>query len=363
MAIIKAVNSRASIGHSINYITKNEKTDVRLIGGYNCTPGFALEEMKSTKKAWNKMEGRQYKHFIQSFPKDEKISLDEANQIARELVESFPKFQGYEVCYATHKDREHIHTHIIVNSVSFETGKKFNYSNKELQDMKDLSDHILMIHEKSICNKNKEITTFDMDSYRTIEKAAQGTYTSWMLNIMLAINKALSEADNKEIFCEILLNVGIHTEWQENKKYVVFSDQNGNKVRNKRLEKIFKINLSKGDMLNEFKRNCKQQRGSSGNYNRASETDNSRKGESRFTDAGECGTQRAVDEICSLFDEVSNIGKRYNVSERAEELSICQRNAAELTGKNESVGIKQSGDKRDNTNRDRKIHRGNGRTR
>lgn len=58
------------------------------------------------------MDGRQYKHFVQSFPKDEIISLEEANQIARELVESWPKFQGFEVCYATHKDREHIYTHI-----------------------------------------------------------------------------------------------------------------------------------------------------------------------------------------------------------------------------------------------------------
>ena len=67
MAVIKAINSRASIANAINYITKKEKTDEELISGYNCRGITALDEMKATKKAWNKTGGRQYKHFIQSF--------------------------------------------------------------------------------------------------------------------------------------------------------------------------------------------------------------------------------------------------------------------------------------------------------
>ena len=135
MAIIKAVNSRASIAHAIRYITQKEKTEDKLIGGLNCIPRYALEDMKRTKRAWNKMDGRQYKHFIQSFPPDEKITLETANEIAGKLVEQSSLFQGYEVCYATHRDREHIHTHMIVNSVSFEDGKKFRYSNRQLQEL------------------------------------------------------------------------------------------------------------------------------------------------------------------------------------------------------------------------------------
>ena len=143
MAIIKVVNSKASIAHAINYITKAVKTDIRLIGGLNCNPQTAITEMKATKNAWRKTDGRQYKHFIQSFSPDEEITLDEANQIAKELINQSNLFSGYEICYATHKDREHIHTHIIVNSVSFEDGHKFNYSNYQLQKFKNLSDEIL----------------------------------------------------------------------------------------------------------------------------------------------------------------------------------------------------------------------------
>ena len=104
MAVIKAVNSRASIANAINYITKKEKTDIRLIGGYNCRGINALAEMKATKNAWNKTDGRQYKHFIQSFSPNENISPEEAHKIAAELVESWNKFKGYEVCFATHND-------------------------------------------------------------------------------------------------------------------------------------------------------------------------------------------------------------------------------------------------------------------
>ncbi|MCD8239474.1 MAG: relaxase/mobilization nuclease domain-containing protein, partial [Clostridiales bacterium] len=152
MAIIKAVNSRASINTIIQYITNPVKTEERFIGTFNCRKNNILGDMRATKKSWNKMGGRQYKHFIQSFSPEENITPEEAHAIAEELVNSWDKFKGYEVCFATHTDRNHIHTHIVVNSVSYETGKKFNYSKRELQEFKDLSDKILIEHNKQICH-------------------------------------------------------------------------------------------------------------------------------------------------------------------------------------------------------------------
>lgn len=64
MAVIKAVSSRASIGHAINYVTKDEKTEEKLISGIDCSPQTAIDEMKATKEIWHKTEGRQYKHYI-----------------------------------------------------------------------------------------------------------------------------------------------------------------------------------------------------------------------------------------------------------------------------------------------------------
>lgn len=255
MAIIKAVNSKASIAHAINYITKAGKTDISLIGGFNCNPLTAITEMKATKKAWRKTDGRQYKHFIQSFPPDEEITLVEANQIAKELINQNDLFSGYEVCYATHKDREHIHTHIIVNSVSFEDGHKFNYSNYQLQQFKNLSDEILEKHNKSICQKNQEITDFNLKKYKPLEKAVKGEYKSWVLDVMLAINIVRKESINELDFIQKLNNKGYLVNWQETKKHITFIDKEGHKIRDKKLSETFKTELNKEVLINEFKRN------------------------------------------------------------------------------------------------------------
>jgi len=149
----------------------------------------------------------------------------------------------------------HIHTHIIVNSVSFENGKKFCYSKKELQDFKDLSDKILLKYDKSICKKNTEITTFNISEYKTLEKALSGKYESWILNIALAVNSAKQTAKSIEEFINILLQKDIKTEWKDSRKYITFKDKDNNKVRDKRLTEIFKIQIDKEALINEFRSN------------------------------------------------------------------------------------------------------------
>ena len=74
MAIIKVSNSHSSLKNVINYVTKKEKTSVRLISGLNCSPESAYLEMQTTKELHSKTGGRTYKHIIQSFPPNEKLS-------------------------------------------------------------------------------------------------------------------------------------------------------------------------------------------------------------------------------------------------------------------------------------------------
>lgn len=159
MAIIKAVSSKSSIKIAIAYVSKEEKTEHKLLSGYNLSlPETAYEEMQITKEIWNKTDGRTYKHYIQSFAPDEAITPEQAHAIAKEFVESCTQFKGFEVLIATHQDREHIHTHFILNSVSFEDGHKFQQKSTELQKMKDLSDKICLEHGFSLTHKGK---TFD----------------------------------------------------------------------------------------------------------------------------------------------------------------------------------------------------------
>lgn len=106
--------------------------------------------MEVTKRLWGKNSGRTYKHFIQSFAKDENIPPEQAHQIAYQLAEALPEWADFEVLIATHTDTEYLHTHFIVNSVSYVDGHKLQQSRDELQNMKDQSDrlyHEMMVNQ------------------------------------------------------------------------------------------------------------------------------------------------------------------------------------------------------------------------
>lgn len=255
MAILKAVNLRASLGNAIRYITKKEKTEAKLISGYNCREDNPLAQMTMTKKLWEKTGGRQYKHFIISFAKDENITHDEAHKIALEFIEKWHKLKGFEVCLATHKDREHIHSHFIVNSVNSENGKMFHQSKRELTEAKLLMNEILKEHCKSVLevgSKSENMTTDKGSKYRAIEKAATGNYKSYMLDMAVAVSKALEKAVSKNSFIELLKEQNIAINWSDARKYITFTDSEGHKVRNSNLCKTFKMKLSKNELTNTF---------------------------------------------------------------------------------------------------------------
>lgn len=140
MAIIKATfGGKGSIKHVINYVTKKGKTNARLCTGINCSAGTAFHEMQLTKELFHKTGGRTFLHFVQSFSPKDGVSPEAAHQIACELAENLIYFIGFEVLVVTHCDREHIHSHFVVNSVSYEDGRKFQMDKKGLQQMKDVS--------------------------------------------------------------------------------------------------------------------------------------------------------------------------------------------------------------------------------
>ena len=250
MAVIKAINSHASLARVINYITKDEKTEKSLIGGYNCRGTHALFEMKATKKMWRKTGGRQYKHFVQSFSPTENITLEQAHEIAAELAAAWEKLNGYEVCFATHKDRHHIHTHFVVNSVSFVNGKKFTYSKRDLQNFKEISDRILQSRGLTICQPSKNITSYNRYTYEQICKGE-----SWLADIALAVLSAKQTATSKADFISLLSEQNIKVSWEDTRKYITFTNKDGKKVRNKKLTEIFKEDFTKEALLNDFGRN------------------------------------------------------------------------------------------------------------
>ncbi len=257
MAIIKAVSSRASLGNVINYVSKTEKTEEKLLSGINCSPQTAIDEMKTTKMMYNKMDKRQYYHFVQSFDPKEEITLDEAHKIAKELAEQ--RFKGYEVLVATHKDTEHIHSHFVVNSVNMETGYKLHWSKHELAKMKSMSDDICLEYGKNICEKGQGVSTYSLKRYKPLEKAITkregAAYKSYVLDCYVAVRKSLKVATNKKEFIEKMSEQGYTTTWKDTRKYITFTDENGKKIRNSNLSKTFKDDFSKEGLENGFKIN------------------------------------------------------------------------------------------------------------
>ena len=134
MAITKILNIMESEGrnpashlkNALEYIQNPDKTEeCVLVGGINCLPDTAFEQMEETKNIFNKTGKRQGYHVIISFSPEEKVSAEQAIYV----LEHFAKDvlgEDYEAVYAVHTDREHMHGHLIWNSVSMTTGKKYN---------------------------------------------------------------------------------------------------------------------------------------------------------------------------------------------------------------------------------------------
>lgn len=265
MAVIKAVSSHAPIGTAIDYVEKREKTDERLLSGIGVSPETAKEEMQATKEIYGKTEGRTYKHFVQSFAPGEDITPQQAHDIAKEFAEKCPLFKGYEVLIATHKDKKHVHTHFIVNSVSYEDGKKFQMSSKDLQKMKDKSDEICHEHGLSICEKNKTFdghertgfTAWTKEKYHFLQDMMEGkSKKSYVYNTMEVVKDSMNRASSQEEFVKLLGDKGYSVDWQDKHKHLTFMDNDGNRVRDTNLNRTFNLGIGKEELLARFERNA-----------------------------------------------------------------------------------------------------------
>lgn len=272
MAIIKAVSSKAGIGQIIDYVTKQEKTEDKLVSGIGCTPSTAKEEMEITKKLWGKTGGRTYKHFVHSYHEHEKITPKQAHENALELARETKAWQGYEVLIATHIDKGHIHTHFIVNSVNYENGYKLQWTKFDLQELKDRCNAQSQIQGLRVTEKGKtfdgeereEISAFKKETYQLLKKAEQGEVKSYVQEIALAVMDCREIATSRQDFIDLMAERGYKTDWQDTHKYITFTDiarqEQGEKqckIRNNKLEKYYNINFGKEELENGFEINAR----------------------------------------------------------------------------------------------------------
>lgn len=133
MAITKILNINSTdegnpaehLKNALEYIQNPDKTEkCQLVGGINCLPEMAYNQMMDTKQTYGKSGKRQAYHVIISFPPEETVTPDQARFVAEGFIKDILKNE-YEVVYGIHTDKEHTHVHIIWNSVSLVTGKKY----------------------------------------------------------------------------------------------------------------------------------------------------------------------------------------------------------------------------------------------
>lgn len=274
MATIKAVSSRASIGQALDYVTKEEKTEEKLVSGLHCEADTVKEEMQATKELWGKTGGRTYKHFVQSYHADEQITPEQAHKNAIELAKNTEAWKGHEVLIATHTDRGHIHSHFIVNSVNFENGYKLQWSKADLQNLKDRCNEQsreqgLHVPEKGKTfsgEEREETVAWSKDTYQLLKKAEQGEVKSYVQDIALSVLDCKEQATSREDFIQKMSERGYGVDWQDNHKYITFTDlarqEQGEKqckVRNNKLEKYYNMDFGKEELERGFEINARSQ--------------------------------------------------------------------------------------------------------
>ena len=191
MATTKILARKGPIKQAIQYILNSAKTDELILTAHqNCLPGLESKQMLQTKQDCNQTNGVQYYHLILSFRPGE-ITPELALEIAQIFVQEH--LPGYEAVIATHIDRQHIHSHIVINSVNAITGKKY-HSNAQTyyQQIRAVSDRLCREHGLSVILQGE--TSKAMSYYEWLRQSkGQPTFRS-MLEADL--NEAIEDAND-----------------------------------------------------------------------------------------------------------------------------------------------------------------------
>ncbi len=252
MAIIRFINSKAKqtaggLRYVLRYTMRDEKTvaddGVKYVSGVNCTPLSAYTEFNNTKRLYGKTDGRQYYHFLQSFSTDESITPQTAHEIALRFAEEAEKLHGFEIVVSTHCDRDHIHSHFVMNSVSAENGKKFHIGERDIDAMMQLSDRICREYGLSVLEpKPKEQHSKPM-SDREYRSAANGQ--SWKIRLEAMISNAMRLASSREHFIRLMELEGYGVTWTDTRKNITYTTPDGKRCRDSKLhyDKFLKENM------------------------------------------------------------------------------------------------------------------------
>ena len=228
---IKEVRQRPSdMQRVMEYCMQEKKTwdkeaGIRWVSGVNCDGLNSVTEFEATKAAWNKEDGIRFYQYVQSFSPAENITYKQAHELALEFAAK--AWPGYEVLVATHCDTDHIHSHFVINSVSFENGLKLRQHPDTLLHLRKLNDEICAAHGFSTLKPYKKGGT--KISAREYRAAIGGD--SWKFQLMYHIGEAMKRSPDKKTFIQEMKKRGYGMTWTEERKYITYTCPNGKKCR------------------------------------------------------------------------------------------------------------------------------------
>ena len=286
MAVNKTINKRTNthgaMRNCIEYVLRQDKTSELLtyVTGPYCRDEIKYDLVYRTfleeKKMWDKDSGRMYAHNIISWHKDEQITQEQAFEFGKEFAENW--FSGFQTLVAVHKDKDHIHCHLVTNSVSYEDGRKLHNTKKDLERMKQLTNQMCRERGLTVAEKGKhfdesqiekgEVIAWSKDKYNLFRQQVKDSFVA---DCAMAVLKALENCISKEKFIEKMKQFGWNVNWTEKRKHITFQNQDGKKVRDSNLSKTFHLDISKEDLENEFDRNYERVRAEAERTNGADE--------------------------------------------------------------------------------------------
>ena len=248
MAIISFTNykrgqSGGCMGDVMRYTMRDKKTEFegqRLVTGINCQPESVYADFMTTKRLYHKTDGVLFYHMVQSFPKGEAVDPITAHAAALKLAEYY---EGYEVLVCTHTDRDHIHSHFIINSVNFDTGRKLHITKEQLQELRQRNDMVCKEFSLPVFQPREQKQKTKAMTIGEYHAAARGQ--SKKLQLMNIINDCMRHASNRQEFIALMESEGYKVRWEKSRRNITYTTPSGWQCRDRLLfgDKYLKENM------------------------------------------------------------------------------------------------------------------------
>ena len=228
-----AKQSAGALGGVAAYVAQANKTmqenGQQLVSGQNCTPPLAVREFLTTRAMHRKESPVWFYHYVQSFAPSEPVTGELAHELAKMFAaRAWPES---EVLIATHIDREHIHSHFIVNSVCFGNGKMLRQGPGTLARLRPISDELCAAHGLSVLPRQEAKTQgLGAREYRSATKGE-----SWKFRLINTIDECMKYAADKDAFVSLMESEGYAVRWESGRKYITYTTPDGLKCRDSKL--------------------------------------------------------------------------------------------------------------------------------